>query len=228
MARLFTLVVLTTCFLNSGSLRAQTKPEGTADEKGKSTPALTKLPVPAPPSPGIAATQTAPAVTTKTAQPLPLGANASTTATGTYLVSNVDEFSVIYERLVTNLRYPRASGHVVAVARLVNCLFNNSAVEKADYLDQVILNLGVGTEDNIRRRLVAAETQRVGGNIRYSAQAAHLAAVLLCKLGTRKYENLSADFDAALLELTAKMAKPAGPAPLFPFFQLISVAELMN
>jgi len=216
MLHLFTFVLLTVSLL-----QAQT-----VDYPDTSTPAQTKTTPPPPTPAGATPTTTTPAPATP--QPLPTGATATTPVPTSYLVSNVAEFSAIYERMVTNLRYPRAAGHVVAASRLVNCLFNNSAVEKADYLDQVILSLGVGTEDNIRRRVVAAEARRVGGDIRNSAQAAHLASVLLCKMGTRKYENLAADFDAALAELMSKMDKSAGPGVMFPFFQLISVAELMN
>ncbi len=235
MVRLFFLLFIVNLLANTG-LRAQ--------EAGKGE----KLPTPLPPLPGLVTENAVLAVPTplkiqQEALPPPLPVQSATnqplpaTSVGeapvqpvrvSFLVSNVDEFAVIYERLVTTKGYPRGAGHVTAAAKMVNCLFSQTAEQKADLLDQVIQNLALGGEDNIRRRGISVETLRVGG-IRNSAQAAQLAAVLACKLGDRKFENLILDFDAALSELSGRMGRAAvGGNVIFPFFQLLSVAELMN
>ena len=197
MFRFFSLIILVTCLFNASLSQAQEKK---------------------------VANQPLPADDKAKAYPLP--AAAAKVADTTYLVSNADEFAVIYERLITK-QYPRALGHATAAARLVNCLLNNKADEKADFLDQIIQNLDYGTADNVRRRVIARV--KTAGKITDSPQAAQLASVLACKMGERKVEAMMDDFDAAVLELMAKMKKANNRKNSYPtLFQLITVAELMN
>lgn len=170
------------------------------------------------------ANQPLPAETTQ--KPLPLTAEPAKPAS--YLVPNSDEFVVIYERLIGAKGYPRGLGHATAVARLVNCLAGTKPEDKANLVDQIILNLNSGNQNNLRRRVVNYEIE-LKRDIRNSPQAAQLAAIFACKMGNRNLEQVLADFDNAFLEVMAKMEKAHGRANTgVTFFQLIAIAELMN
>lgn len=159
-------------------------------------------------------------------------------APASILVSNANEYPVIYNRLMAN-NYTPGQKHVTAVARMVNCLFDVTAEQKADSLNEMILKLNTGgTENNVRRIVIQREINFVGGDIRRSGQAAYLAAILLCKIGSRTFEQLLNDYDLAILELekvTARdlkvkdnQGRDIGLKMPTDFIALITAAELLN
>jgi len=144
-----------------------------------------------------------------------------------FLYSNLEEFPVMMDRLMKKPGYRPGLGHSTAVAVLVNCLSGVAADKKIDFLNDVILNLDTGSQNNFRRRMVLNEIAQLG-DIRLSGQAARLAAILTCKIGERTFDQMISDFDGAIAELDTKMSKITGKGTAPFFYNLITAAALMN